>query len=466
MKLKTKHTLIIKPFLVLVLLFTVNFALAQHKIVIQFQDNQDSVFYLARYFGEKFQLVDTSQHLIGQAKFEGQQPLPQGIYVLTDGQKNRLMDFLVGESQSFTLDVPKNNDPAGIRCENSKETALFFNQLDKTNQIYQQIKNIQADSIHQYSKEKRQQIADSLQSELITFREKIIEDQAGSLMAAIINAMKEPQIPDSLVGDQQASYRYFKGHFWETVDLTDERLLYTPLLTSKLNKYFDQLVPPVADSIIVEVDNLIARTQDKQIVRDYLIWHFTEQYQNPKIMGLDKVFVHLADQYFAKLEITNTTPSVKQKILDRANQLRNLVIGAPAPDLILVDTNDVFRSFKEIKTDYLVLFFWDFECSICKKELKMLKTLYDSKKYPIEVFAIGANADFDGWKKFIREHELHWTNVNGMKSVTPDFHDVYDIYGTPVIYLLDQHRNIIGKRITVEQIGMIIEHESEMKSAP
>ncbi len=458
---KTHLAFSIKAFLGLLLLMSFNFALAQHKITIQLQDNEDSVFYLARYFGEKFQLVDTSQQVIGTALFASNQPLQQGIYVLTDEKKGRLMEFLVGQNQIFSLRVPNDYNPADIRCDNSDETALFFNQLAKTNQIYQEIKNIQVDSLSNLSQAQRQLITDSLEKELITYREKIIETQPESLMAAIISAMKEPEIPESMIGNQQASYRYYKDNFWNAFDFTDERLLYTPLLASKLKKYFDQLVPPVADSVINEIDSLIQKTKGNTAVRDYLIWHFTEQYQNPKIMGLDKVFVHLADQYFAKLDIANTTPSIKQKLLDRANQLRNLVIGAVAPDLILVDTNDVFRSFRDIKSEYLVLFFWDFECSICKKELKQLKSLYDSKKYPIEVFAIGANADFEGWKKFIRDHELNWFNVNGMKSVTPDFHDLYDIYGTPVIYLLDKNRNIIGKRINAEQIGMIIEHETK-----
>lgn len=443
--------------LTLILIATESYG--QTKIVIELQNSSDSTFYLARYFGEKFQLVDTSLHLKGKAVFERSTNLPQGIYILTNSNKNRLIEFLIGQDQSFTLQVSESFNPAEIRCRNSAETALFFSQLAKTNQVYQLIKDLESDSTSRKNTIAHQKTLDSLNHSLMAYRQKIIDENKGSLMSAVIQGMKEPEVPDSIMHNQQASYRFYKNRYWQHYDFEDDRLLYTPLLASKLQKYFEQLVAPVADSIIPEIDMLIQKSTNNLAVRDYLIWYFTEEYQNPKVMGLDKVFVHLADEYFAKLDISNTTSSIRKKVLERANQLRNLILGAPAPNLILVDTTDVFRSFNEINSEYLILFFWDFECGICKKELKQLKNLYDEKKYPLEVFAIGANSDFEGWKRFIRENELNWVNVNGMKSVTADFHDLYDIYGTPVIYLLDQNKKIIGKRINVDQIGVIIDHE-------
>lgn len=168
--------------------------------------------------------------------------------------------------------------------------------------------------------------------------------------------MEDVKIPDSLDKNTNMAYLYYKDNFWKTVDLGDERLLNTPLLPRKIRNYFDQLVPPFADSIIYSIDHLIELTGNNKETRDYLIWHFTSEYQNPKIMGLDKVFVHLADEYFAKLEIANTSESVRTKILERADQLRYLLIGAKAPDLRLVDTTGQFVSFQQIEEQYIVLF--------------------------------------------------------------------------------------------------------------
>lgn len=48
-----------------------------------------------------------------------------------------------------------------------------------------------------------------------------------------------------------------------------------------------------------------------------------------------------------------------------------------------------------------------------------------------------------------------------MKSMTADFHDLYDIYSVPVIYLLDKNKTIIGKRISADQLENIIKTHQE-----
>ena len=40
-----------------------------------------------------------------------------------------------------------------------------------------------------------------------------------------------------------------------------------------------------------------------------------------------------------------------------------------------------------------------------------------------------------------------------------DWRDKYDIYSTPVIYILDREKNILAKRITHKQIGEVISND-------
>ena len=122
-----------------------------------------------------------------------------------------------------------------------------------------------------------------------------------------------------------------------------------------------------------------------------------------------------------------------------------------------------FTSFRVLANEYIVLFFWDFDCGICKKEIDKLKEVVSHKNYDVGVYAINVNGDLEKWKKSVAEKELTWLNVNGTRSVTADFHDLYDIYGTPVIYLLDRNRNIVAKRIGGEQVMPFLENH-EMQS--
>ncbi|MBU2556426.1 MAG: DUF5106 domain-containing protein [Bacteroidetes bacterium] len=448
--------MISKKILLLFLIFYSFSAISQVKISIHVDQATDSVYYLTRYYGDKFQLVDTTFTDNEWITFEGDTNHPAGIYLLVDSKKNRLMEFLLEEDQQFEIYSAQAENGNQLRCEGSIMTDFFFEQMHQTNLIYSRIQE-------QAKTEDSRPKIDSLLNELKAIKSEIIEQYPDSLLSKILLAMNEPEVPATLKQDQKAAYYYYKNHFWDDIDLSDDRLLRTPLIYNKLDQYFEQLVPQVSDSIAMEIDSLIEQTNGNKKVRDYLIWHFTDQYQNPKIMGLDKVFIHMADTYFSQLEITNTSESVREKILSRADQIRNLTLGSPAPNLWLVDTTDSFRTFKDITTDYLVLFFWDHECGVCKKELKVLQELYHASDSLFEVFAISANADFPAWKNYIREHKLDWVNVNGMKSMTDDFHDLYDIYGTPVIYVLDSKRNIIAKRIKAEQISLVIAHDQKIK---
>jgi thiol-disulfide isomerase/thioredoxin len=270
--------------------------------------------------------------------------------------------------------------------------------------------------------------------------------------------MEETAVPYAVIHDPLKAYHYFKSHYWDRFNLTDDRLLRSPVFHPRLDYYFKQLVPPVPDSVIRAIDKLILLTGDNIEFRDYLIWHFTSEYQNSTIMGMDKVFVHMADNYFSKTTVTNTSASVLEKIKERADQLRKLMIGVSAPDIWLIDTSGNYRSFREIKKEFTVLFFWDFDCGVCIKEMDALVKLHNSQTYDMEVFAIGTNSNLEGWKDNVIRKKLSWINVNGTRSLNADFHDLYDIYGTPVIYLLDKEKKIIAKRIKAEQISLVIDN--------
>ncbi|MBS4056618.1 MAG: DUF5106 domain-containing protein [Bacteroidales bacterium] len=458
-----------KIVLYLIFVITVAFGLlpaemiAQNAYQIRFdlKNQKDSVYILARYYGDKVQLVDSVQYYPTQKViFEGQEKLPGGIYILATGKKVKLLEFVVADNQHFTLSADFSDQGNQLNANGEKENTIFFENLMLSNKAYafleEKRKLADAGTITQNA---YKQLADSVSKVLNAFKLEAASDEPGLFITKLFRSMEETVIPPEFEANQEKMYLYYKQHYWDNVDLTDERMLRTPVFSKKIEAYFKNVIPPIPDSVITGIDSVIGKAGSNKVMRDYLIWYFTGEYQNPSIMGMDKVFVHLADTYFAHESISNATESVKKKITERADVLRSLLIGKTAPDLWLMDTAGVYRSFREINAGYLVLFFWDHDCNVCKQELDELNKLFSSKKYPIEVYAIGTNSKLDGWKDYIIRHNLGWHNVTGTRSLTPDFHDVYDIYGTPVIYLLDKQKTIIAKRIKAEQISLVIDNQ-------
>jgi hypothetical protein len=90
--------------------------------------------------------------------------------------------------------------------------------------------------------------------------------------------------------------------------------------------------------------------------------------------------------------------------------------------------------------------------------------VYDKslKSKGVEVYAVDIADDEAKWKKFIKEKNLDWFNVHD-KYHTYFFHQLYDIYSTPVIYLLDENKKIKAKRIDVDQLSGFIDFLEKKK---
>lgn len=457
------HFTLYRILLVLVSVFTPFLILGQstgYRITFDLREQNDSSFILVRHHGNKLHLVD-SAHINpkGLIIFEGAEALSGGVYILANNKRNRLIEFIVSDNQHFSIEADFGNEEYRIKSPDDITNTLFFEQLSVSNSVYKELAILKSRLESGLIDDVRlTKVSDSLNQLVAQIRKKVIDSVPDSFIAILFQAMKDTEIPEKIRNNPEKTYLFYKNHYWDNFNLADDRLLRSPVFHPKLDNYFKQLVPPIPDSVIYSIDKIINLAGNNTEVRDYLIWHFTSEYQNSTIMGMDKVFVHMADQYFSKYSVANTSPSVLEKIKDRADQLRQLLIGKTAPDIWLIDTTGNYRSFREIKNEFTVLLFWDFECGVCKKEMDALINVYKSRSFDLEVFAIGTNGNLDGWKDYLIRNRLPWINVNGTRSLNADFHDLYDIYGTPVIYLLDKEKKIIAKRIKSEQISLVIEN--------
>lgn len=71
----------------------------------------------------------------------------------------------------------------------------------------------------------------------------------------------------------------------------------------------------------------------------YLLSHFTSTAETSKLMGFDKVFVHVIDKYFRTGMAKDVYPDdAIKKIIERGDILKPLLLGSTAPDLLMIDT--------------------------------------------------------------------------------------------------------------------------------
>ncbi len=440
----------------------------KYSISIIIDNYSDSSVLLTSYFGKKIKLIDTAfSEKSGKFLFNGKKKLPGGIYMVISNDKKKLFEFIVSEDQEFSLSTDTTDYAGNMKVSGSRENKLFYNYLNYNEKQFQESKELSEiiDSLEAENKdvtEFKDKLKD-LNDKTIEHKIDIIDQNQGLFVSSLLNAMRDIKIPDSIVNstDSTLSYKYYKQHYWDYLDLSDSCLLRSPVYMRNVEQYFDQVVAFHPDSVTAAIDMVISKARPNDEVVGYLLWYYIAEYQNPKFMGFDKVFVHIVDNYFSKEDVRNTTPSILNSLQERADDLRPNLIGYEAPEMILVDTLGHLRSFKEMKNDYLILFFWDFDCGICGKEIKELKKVDNSEKYDIGVYAVNVNGDLDKWKESVIVKDVPGLNVNGTRSATQDFHDLYDIYGTPVLYLLDSQRKIIAKRIGASKVIEFIDNYKE-----
>jgi thiol-disulfide isomerase/thioredoxin len=425
---------------------------------------KDTMCYIANYYGDKQYIKDSSiVDNSGKITFKNKEALPGGIYLFVFPNKT-YFEFLVDKEQAFSMECDMIDPINTMKVKGSLENERFYNYLAFIQQKSKEVEPLKVQK-KQFADNKVK--ADSIDaairaidSNVIKFKKDYIANYKGSMLSAIFNASQEVEIPEapllpSGVKDSTFAYRYYKAHYFDNIDLSDERILRSPIYHNKVSSYLKNLVLQIPDSLIPECDLLIGKAKGNKETFKYMVWFLTNTHETSNIMGMDAVFVHLAKNYYTKELAYWVDAATLYKIQDRANILEPILIGKKVKNIVLADSNDVYQALYNIKTKYTILYFWDPDCGHCKKATPKVKAFYDKvKDKDVQVYAVCTEVEMDKWKKYIQENKLDWINVADPK-VQNNFRHDFDITTTPQIFILDKDKKVIAKKIdekTLEKV--------------
>ena len=434
---------------------------------------------LAYYFGGNQYAKDTAYSKNGKFVFEGEKNLLGGMYLIVLPNQ-KYFDIIVTE-QNFSFSTELNSIVENITFKNSYENPLFYDYLKfitKNQKEVATLKNQLASIKIEKQKLEIEKKIEDIDSKVLIYRDKFVKENSKLFFTKIIKSTVEINIPESPLDstgnpDKNFPYRFYKKNFWNNIDLSDQRMIRTPVFHNKMTQYLEKLTVKNPDSIIESADLLISKISNDEIFK-YVVSHITSTYERSKIMGMDAVFVHMVENYYMKGKCDWVDEKQLKKIIERAEKIAPNLIGRVAPEFVDVigrpfmkDPNGKIYKLSDIKSDYTILVFYAPDCGHCKKEIPRIKKVTDSlnsKNIDIKVFAVTTEFDKEEWINFIKEKNTEsWTNVGdiqkdkeGNPMASSDWRDKYDIYSTPVVYLLDIDKKILAKRISHEQIVEII----------
>jgi peroxiredoxin len=435
----------------------------------------NSLVYLGYHYG-KIKAVADSIVLDANAEgdFKGKEKLPQGVYFIVSSKKEILFELLIGTQQQFSVYADTTHMPESIRFTGSAENNEFQEYTTFMNRKGKGITALQSQFAQARSQKDSAGIREKLRKEnedVKAYREKLEKKDSGSLLSCLLLALREPVVPAAPAGSKekpdQFAYRYFKNHYWDDISFTDERLIRTPVFEPKLDRYYKDLVSPAPDSINREIDHMLLYSRANKEMFKYLLIHFVQQYINPEYMGQDAVFVHLFEKYINTGQADFFTEKYRKFVDDRAYSLMANLIGQPAPELTMTDTLGKKVSLYGVKADFILMCFWDPACSHCKETVPKVDSILEAKwkKEGVKVFGVMVDGGRDNWTKFIQDHNLKdWIHVyqtteqHDAEAAAghPDYRQLYDVYQTPILYLLDKDKRIIAKKLTYQQVDEVL----------
>ncbi|PZF71474.1 TlpA family protein disulfide reductase [Taibaiella soli] len=430
----------------------------------------DSMVYLAHYYAKPFPALykaDSARIKNGVANLTGKEKLNGGIYVLLLSDMATFFEIILNNGDDLNVTVDTKHLPASIVIKNSPENEHFL-----TYENYMQGYGIQQDSLkNRLAKARTSSDTTTIKAEserlfkaMNAYRDELRTKYPSSFLAHVLGASTEVQVPEGKhylpngKEDSTFAYNYYKTHYWDNFDFKDNRLINTPLLQNKLDQYFNKVLEQIPDTIEKYADIVIAKARGSEDLFKFTLEWLTINSHDSKIMGMDEVFVYLVEDYFMKGDGTWLSPEDLQKRIKRARDIAPNVVGNIAPELKLPDVDGKTQSLSGVQSKYTLLLFYSPDCGHCAQEIPKLDSLYRAslKAKGVKIYAV-ATEDEPKWKDFIKKNNMSdWINVADWQR-TSDYRAKYDIYSTPVIYLLDEKKIIRGKRIDHTNIGTVIE---------
>jgi thiol-disulfide isomerase/thioredoxin len=414
------------------------------------------------YSNQQFLAKDTARaDASGRLVFEDSKPIPGGLYlILLPGNRRWVEMVYSGKETNFSLSTDTTNIVKNMVVKGSEENRLFYEYQQELGRIMQEAeaaaidKKVKNDAASTAMADKKMQAA---QQKFNSYRQKFIADNAGTFTAKLLKASFEPEIPEAPVlpngkRDSAWVFNYYKAHYWDNFDFADERLLRAPFIKPKLERYIKDLVVQSPDSITKDADALIKKAAANKELKSYIVYYITSEYENPKVVGTEGVFVHMAEKYYLTGQM-DVSDDAKRRIAEKVAAMKPLLVDQVIPDLTLSDLNRKPVSIHGVKSDYTVLFFYSPTCGHCKEAAPVLKEFYEKNSSKgVKVLAIATDQSPEEWKKYVIEYKLEGLIHGYDYTFQTDYRLKYDVFSTPTIYVLDKNKKIIARRMPVEQL--------------
>lgn len=446
-----------------------------YKIQLKFKDLKDSTYFLAHYFAKPLPTIYKTDSgkldKMGGSVLKSDKKITGGMYLIMLSDRKTYFEFLLnnGDDITITIEDSKTLPSKGLSIQNSAENQAFIKYEEFVRKVGEEHQSLMAKLSTAKNSVDSAAIKDQMtvkMKALVSYRNDFSAKNPTSLLSKIFKGLELPKVPEGKQylangdEDKDYAYRYYKTHYWDNFDLKEGRLINTPIYDARITEYFEKLVIPVPDSVIKDADWILEQTRGTGDLFNYTLSWLANFSQESKVMGMDKVYVHLVDNYYEKGDASWLSNELLEKHRQHANDIRPNLIGKVGYDISMVDTSGNPVTVSKIQSKYKLIVIWDPTCGHCMKEIPALDSTYKADKLKargVKMIGICAEQLEKPWKEFIVKHKLtDWIHIHDPERKS-NYKSMYNARVNPTIYLLDEKGIIRGKSIDHSNITSLID---------
>ncbi|MCP4310359.1 MAG: redoxin domain-containing protein [Bacteroidetes bacterium] len=464
-----------------------------YRIEIEIKGLSGDTLILGEYFTSRMVPKDTLiLNKNGTGIFEDETPFQGGLYLIYISPE-KYFDFLIGDDQSFSIKADSADLAASIDISGSEDNSLFMEYKSFLQEKRTELNQIQvglSSAANSADSARVQKQVEKINRKMEAYMDDFESEHAPLFVTKFIGATREPIPPEEFLNgnrkhDDSIRFFYRKEHFLDRFDPFDVRILHTPLYEGKIKRYIGSVVPQHPDSLIVAADYLLEGAKIDENLYRYLLITLFNHFAESKFMGMDAVYFHIAEYYYIP-DASWSNAEFISKLKENLDMNKPTLIGQKAPNLIMrripadhfhmamQDTaikkdphigEDFFTN--DIDASFIILYFWESDCSHCKKSTPALYEFHSRlKDKGVEVISVHVINTIEGkelWVDFVNEYGLYdW--VNCWSPYSNDFRRLYNLQSYPQLFILDKDKKIVAKRVTPEQAEQIINNLIALES--
>ena len=443
----------------------------QFELKVKLDNYAEEILYLGYHFGDKQYLRDssTTKDKNGYFTFSSDTLIDKGLYLVLMAPEKKHFQVIIDDEQKFSLTADAAQIDKSIKFKGSVQNTAFYEYMDFLGQLRKDADVLKEKMDQSTDEAEKTAIQDQLMvknGEVRKYQEKVVNKHPKSLLAAIMKANWEIETPEFEGTEEEVLYKkfyYTRDHFFKYMDMTDPRLIRTPLMHARVDVFVNKYHAIMPDSAIQAVEKVMKLVEPNEPAFRFFLSNFLNTYSRSKYVGMDAVYVHLVDNYYAKGKAKWVDEENLAKIVKEAEKLKPILLGKKAPELTMTDREGRPVKLYDINSEFTVLVFWAPDCGHCKKSMPDVnKTAekFKSKGVTLLSFCSKVNDVTDCWEMIDKQKLNHLMHV-----VDPyyksRFKDKYQVTTTPKIYILDKDKIIISKNIGTEQLDEILTRFTE-----